>query len=92
MSEHLANDVEKEKDAHLEHVHDANVAIIHQAISAERDEQMGVLKALRIFPRATFWSFMVSFCIVSRLYQEHGADQHRSWKLMTLPSVLDPNP
>ena len=65
MSEHLANDVEKEKDAHLEHVHDANVAIIHQAISAERDEQMGVLKALRIFPRATFWSFMVSFCIVS---------------------------
>lgn len=60
--------LEKEKDIeqidHHEHVHDANRAILSSAIAAEDQEHMSVLKALKLFPKATFWSFMVSFLIV----------------------------
>ena len=59
------DEVEKEREERCENVHDANVAIIREAITAEQLERMGVLKALMVFPKATFWSFMVSFCIVS---------------------------
>jgi hypothetical protein len=80
----------KEKDVGLEHhehvVHDANRAGLTSAIAAEDQEHMSVLKALKLFPKATFWSFMVSFMIVSgplgcSLSQADG----RSWRRMTTP-------
>lgn len=45
-------------------VHEANKAVLAQAVAAEDQEHMPVWDALKLFPRATFWSFMVSFVIV----------------------------
>lgn len=59
------NDTEKDlPQAHLENVHDANLAHITEAINAEELEHMGVLAAFKMYPKATFWSFCVSFVIV----------------------------
>lgn len=78
---------------HLEHkggnhdhvVHEANKAVLAQAVAAEDQEHMPVWDALRLFPRATFWSFMVSFVIVClipvqglRLTTDHGSVRRRS--------------
>ena len=73
---------EKEKDLDIDHnehyVHDTRGSALSGAIAAEDQEHMSVWKALKLFPKATFWSFMVSFLIVSemtraRLTSDHGS-------------------
>jgi hypothetical protein len=58
-----------EKDVVFEHnehlILEANLAGLRSAIVAEDQEHMSVLRALKTFPKATFWSFTVSFMIVS---------------------------
>jgi len=84
----IHDDDMKEKDVGLEHnehiVHEANRAGLSSAIAAEDQEHMSVLKALKLFPKATFWSFMVSFMIV-RAHDgpEAGHANGRSWRLTT---------
>ena len=59
---------EKEKELgidHNEHFVDNQQTVLSGAIAAEDQEHMSVLKALKLFPKATFWSFMVSFLIAS---------------------------
>lgn len=72
MSLNYLEDDYKEKDLVVEHAehpatHDANLADLQQAMSAEAQEHMPVLQALKTYPKATFWSFCVSFLIVSRI-------------------------
>lgn len=78
----------KEKDVALEHnehiIFEGGQAGLRSAIAAEDQEHMSVLKALKLFPKATFWSFMVSFMIVSWNASTAGdkcADV-RSWRPM----------
>ena len=78
----------KEKDVGLEHnehiVHEANRAGLSSAITAEDQEHMSVLKALKLFPKATFWSFMVSFMIVSAQDGPRASPADgRSWRHTT---------
>ena len=69
MDAHHLDLSEKEKDLDIDHnehyVSDARADNLSGAIAAEDQEHMSVLKALKLFPKATFWSFMVSFLIVS---------------------------
>jgi SP family general alpha glucoside:H+ symporter-like MFS transporter len=72
---HIDLEESKEKDLsqHHEHVHEhitheANKAVLAQAIAAEDQEHMGVWQALKMFPKAIFWSFMVSFVIIMEAY------------------------
>lgn len=54
-------------DDHTHVVHEANKAVLAQAVAAEDQEHMDTWQALKTFPMATFWSFMVSFVIVCLL-------------------------
>ncbi|OCF33722.1 hypothetical protein I316_04434 [Kwoniella heveanensis BCC8398] len=75
VSAHLEDPDTKEKDvvAHFEYAqehvtHEENLAYLNEAILAEEQEHMGVIEALKRYPQATFWSFMVSFCIIMEAY------------------------
>lgn len=63
---------EKEKDLPeqvenvLEHGQRKDVGI-SEAIHAEEQEHIGIMAAFKLHPKATFWSFCVSFVIVSHL-------------------------
>lgn len=54
---------EKQVFEEVEHVDDKNAGL-SDAIHAEEQEHMGVLAAFKLYPKATFWSFCVSFVIV----------------------------
>lgn len=60
--------------AHVEHAYDldekANIADYKaDAVEAENAEHnMGVLEAVRAYPMASFWAFVMSATIVSYLY------------------------
>lgn len=68
MNSHDFDLSEKEKHLDIDHnehyVVDTRGDALSGAIAAEDQEHMSVLKALKLFPKATFWSFMVSFLIV----------------------------
>lgn len=76
MSSKNIEDVEsKGFEEHLEHkvehdhvAHEANKAALAQAVAAEDREHMGAWEALKLFPKAAFWSVMVSCVIVSPSY------------------------
>ena len=59
---------EEKKDMYeeVENVNEKNIGL-SEAIHAEEQEHMGVLAAFKLYPKATFWSFAVSFVIVSTL-------------------------
>ena len=89
MDAHHLDLSEKEKDLDIDHnehyVSDTRADNLSGAIAAEDQEHMSVLKALKLFPKATFWSFMVSFLIVSSkrspsrrlLTPDHGSLRQR---------------
>lgn len=56
---------EHKDDSHV--VHEVNKAHLAEAVAAEDQEHMGVLAALRLFPKAAFWSMVMSMVIVSPL-------------------------
>lgn len=60
------DDEKKDMFEEVEHVNDKNAGL-SEAIHAEEQEHMGVIAAFKLYPKATFWSFCVSFVIVSPL-------------------------
>lgn len=70
--EHGANELEK-ATSQIGHHHDLDLMAKASeykadAIEAENAEHnMGVLEAMRAYPMASFWAFIMSFCIVSSL-------------------------
>lgn len=58
------DDEKKDMFEEVENVDNKNVGL-SEAIHAEEQEHMGVLAAFKLYPKATFWSFCVSFVIVS---------------------------
>lgn len=58
------DDEKKDMYEEVENVNEKNVGL-SEAIHAEEQEHMGVLAAFKLYPKATFWSFCVSFVIVS---------------------------
>ncbi|BEI82033.1 hypothetical protein CcaverHIS002_0211930 [Cutaneotrichosporon cavernicola] len=58
--------LEHKEDHHV--VHEANKERLAEAVAAEDQEHMGVVAAFRLFPKAAFWSMVMSMVIVMEAY------------------------
>lgn len=83
-STHLEEKYPQEKgDVEVRHVDKVgdNTAEAMEAEAAEHN--MGLMEAVRAYPMACFWAFVMSFTIVSSRYAFRPLTPRRSWSRLT---------